>query len=96
MAVYVDDMEADFGRMKLCHMVADNLEELLAMADKIGVNRKWIQKENDPIAVHFDIALSKKKLAIQNGAISVTWRWVGERQYALKKGIPIPEIERPE
>ena len=44
MTVYVDNMQAPFGRMKMCHMVADTSEELLAMADKIGVQRKWLQK----------------------------------------------------
>ena len=43
MAVYVDNMQAQFGRMKMCHMIADSTEELLAMADRIGVARKWIQ-----------------------------------------------------
>ncbi len=32
MAFYVDDMEARFGRMKMCHMIADTTEELLEMA----------------------------------------------------------------
>ena len=44
MSVYVDDMEASFGRMKMCHMWADTLDELLAMADLIGVQRKWLQR----------------------------------------------------
>lgn len=68
MAVYVDNFEIPFGRMKMSHMVADSTEELLQMIDKIGVRRKWIQKKETNLE-HFDIALSKKKLAIKNGAI---------------------------
>ena len=44
MSVYVDDMEAGFGRMVMCHMWADTLDELLEMADAIGVQRKWLQR----------------------------------------------------
>lgn len=73
MAVYVDDMRAAFGRMIMCHMIADTTEELLSMADKIGVNRKWIQYPNGP-REHFDIALSKRALAVKNGAIEVDMR----------------------
>ncbi|MGA9705261.1 DUF4031 domain-containing protein, partial [Pseudomonas sp.] len=68
MAVYVDDMRANYGRMKMCHMLADSVEELLAMADKIGVDRKWFQALSSP---HFDIALSKRALAVASGAIEV-------------------------
>jgi len=71
MAVYVDDMDADFGRMKMCHMIADSTDELLSMADRIGVRRKWIQKPGT-YQEHFDICLAKKKLAIAAGAIAVT------------------------
>lgn len=62
MTVYVDDMRAPFGRMLMCHMIADTEDELLAMADTIGVARKWYQGD------HFDIALSKRALAIEAGA----------------------------
>ncbi len=41
--------------------------------DKIGVQRKWVQDYNSP-REHFDIALSKKKLAISFGAKEITMR----------------------
>lgn len=73
MAVYVDDMQAPFGRMKMCHMLADSTAELLAMADRIGVQRKWIQKQGQPDE-HFDIALSRRSAALTLGAQLVTSR----------------------
>lgn len=73
MAVYVDDMQAQFGRMKMCHMIADSTAELLEMADRIGVDRKWIQNAGTP-REHFDIALSKRKLAVEYGAKEITLR----------------------
>ena len=73
MSVYVDDMRAPYGRMKLCHMLADTSEELLAMADRIGVARKWIQNPGTP-REHFDIALSKRALAVAAGARECSWR----------------------
>ncbi|MBV5268715.1 MAG: DUF4031 domain-containing protein [Afipia sp.] len=77
MSVYVDDMRAAFGRMVMCHMWADSDAELLAMADAIGVARKWIQghpelsfgKHRRASWVHFDIALSKRAFAVKAGAI---------------------------
>lgn len=70
MAVYIDDFNAPFGRMKMCHMIADTTEELLEMVDKIGVQRKWIQHAG-AYGEHFDISLGKKALAIENGAIEL-------------------------
>lgn len=77
MAVYVDDMNASFGRLKLSHLIADSDEELHAMADRIGVDRKWWQAPKGGSGSHYDIALSKKTLAIQLGAILITWRQTG-------------------
>ena len=71
MTVYVDAMEAQFGRMIMCHMLADTDEELHQMANKIGVNKKWHQKEGTPHS-HYDICLSKRKLAIILGAVEIT------------------------
>jgi uncharacterized protein DUF4031 len=73
MAVYVDDMRAPFGRLIMCHMIADTHEELISMARTIGVQLKWIQHPNT-WQEHFDIALSKRAMAVVAGAIEITWR----------------------
>lgn len=88
MAVYIDDYEAPFGRMKMCHMVADTTEELLDMVDKIGVHRKWIQHPGT-YNEHFDICLSKKKKAVELGAKEITAREYAEFANARKKESPI-------
>ncbi len=77
MTVYVDDVRLPFGRMIMCHMWADTLAELLAMADKIGVQRKWIQghptlsfgKHRKASWVHFDVSLGAKQKALAAGAV---------------------------
>lgn len=76
MPVYVDNMQATYGRMKMCHMLADTTEELLAMVDQIGVDRRWIQKPGTPYE-HFDIAMTKRARAIEAGAIAVSKRDIG-------------------
>lgn len=81
MAVYVDDPIWPFGRMMMCHMVADSTEELLAMADRIGVARKWIQYPGTP-KEHFDICRSKRALAIKAGAIEVSSRELCRRPWS--------------
>lgn len=47
--------------------------ELVEMAGRIGVQRKWIQYPGTP-KEHFDIALSKKALAVAAGAVPITLR----------------------
>ncbi len=72
--VYIDNMNCGYGRMVMCHMIADTTEELLQMVDKIGVNRKWIQ-DAGTYQEHFDICLSKKMIAVRKfGAKDVTMR----------------------
>lgn len=67
MSVYVDDAQNPFRGMIMCHMFADTTEELLQAVDAIGVQRKWIQHAGT-YKEHFDIALSKRQLAIKHGA----------------------------
>jgi Protein of unknown function (DUF4031) len=76
MAVYVDDMRAKFGRMVMCHMIADTRQELDAMADQIGVARRWIQYPNTA-REHYDISLSARAKAVAAGAFELTMREIG-------------------
>jgi len=69
MTVYVDDIRLPYGRMVMCHMFADTLDELHAMADAIGIQRKWFQQPPKASWEHYDISLGKKELALAKGAI---------------------------
>ena len=81
--VYIDDFNAPYRRMKMCHMLADTTEELLQMVDKIGVQRKWIQDAGTQYE-HFDICLSYKEKAISFGAIEVGFRQLSKMRSERK------------
>jgi len=70
--------------MVMCHMVADSTAELFAMADRIGVARRWLQKAGTRHE-HFDICLAKRKLAIAAGATEITMKELGHRSLALRQ-----------
>lgn len=89
MTVYVDDMKAKFGRYIMCHMIADTDEELHAMADKIGVARRWHQCPPKASDSHYDIALSKRAIAIQFGAVEITWMQASCMSAIRKRGMPM-------
>lgn len=92
--VYVDPPVHPFGRMMMCHMMADTTEELLAMADTIGVQRKWIQ-DAGTAREHFDIAKSKRASAIKAGAVEVNSRFCGYLMLWKRGKCPKPEVEEP-
>lgn len=73
MSVYVDDGRIPYRGMLMCHMMADSSSELLDMADRIGVRRRWIQYPGTP-KEHFDICLSKRAIAVKSGAKEMTGR----------------------
>lgn len=77
----------------MCHMIADTDEELHAMADRIGVARRWHQAPPAHDS-HYDIALSKRALAIQHGAIAITLRQLAcMSTYRRWSGNPLPAPE---
>lgn len=87
--VYIDNFNAPYRGMKMCHMIADTTEELLEMADKIGVNQKWIQNPGH-YDEHFDICQSKKAKAILCGAQEVSMMQLG-RMLVKRPGHPLFE-----
>jgi hypothetical protein len=70
MSVYVDSQRNPFQRMIMCHMVADTPEELHEMARAIGMRRDWFQDKGS--MPHYDVSLSRRKLAVERGAIEIS------------------------
>ena len=82
MTVFVDDMEVPYHpphrpgiTYVMSHMIADSEKELHAMAQKIGVYRKWFQANSS--YPHYDITKGMKAKAILYGARPITWRQLG-------------------
>lgn len=75
MSVYVGPSSYPFGRMIMCHMVADSIDELHTMADEIGIRRPWFQTGSRP---HYDVCKSKRVMAVRLGALEVDERKIVE------------------
>lgn len=75
--VYVDPLCANGWvlrghQVRNSHMFADSLEELHAMADRIGMKRSWFQNESK--LPHYDVTPSRRAAAVAAGAKEVTRR----------------------
>lgn len=57
----------------MSHMVADTVEELHQMADRLNLSRQHFQMSRSGIP-HYDVCSSKRKQAILNGAVEVSRR----------------------
>lgn len=51
--VHVDNAKT-FGRMSMCHIIAAMSDELLEMAERLGLNRRRVQPGSYP---HFVVSL---------------------------------------
>jgi len=69
--VYVDQLPSSgWGRWNGgAHMLGTDLEELHAMARKIGLRRAWFQ--GDSTFAHYDLTKSKRALAVAAGAVEI-------------------------
>lgn len=83
MTVYVDRPKHRLGRMVMCHLLADNVDELHAMADKLCLRRAWHQTCPVP---HYDICKAKRQAAIRLGATEVRMHELAVIVRRLKSG----------
>lgn len=79
MPVYVDALieynsRPDLPFTRWCHMRADTLEELHAMAARIGLKREWFQASSPAWAPHNDLSERGRVLAVEEGAIELSRR----------------------
>jgi len=66
-----------------CHMTADTLGELHAMADKIGLKRAWFQ--DHPRCQHYDLTPPRRARAVAAGAIEETAMEGARRRRAARR-----------
>lgn len=72
MTVYVDELVRRPTKIRCfqagsCHILADTLDELHAMAAKVGLKRSWFQ--DHPPHPHYDLTASKRAAALEAGAV---------------------------
>jgi len=88
MSCYVDTVraypEAGLRYTDFCHLLADTPEELHAMADALGVPRRFFQ--DHPWRWHYDLPAHTRTEAVAHGAIEVTMHFVGSLLTSRRAG----------
>ena len=94
MAVYVDELfntqslkNANWKYNQACHLKADTEEELHAFAEQLGLKREWFQDHINPAYKHYDLTASKRVIAIQRGAIPLTWREMVKKTNEMRESV---------
>jgi hypothetical protein len=68
--IYVDDAYIPYRRYQMCHLMSDQKvdsdTEIHEFAKRLGLRREWFHGD------HYDIAESKRREAVKNGAIEIT------------------------
>jgi len=82
MSVYVDKLMPCIPSPKwpfrfACHLIADSIRELDGFARRLGLKREWFQQGK--LLPHYDLCASKRKLALELGAIELSLHEIGRR-----------------
>lgn len=90
MTVYVDEIRVypnAWGpfRKGSCHLTADTLEELHALAEKIGCRRAWFQDHR--LAPHCDLTAAKRQAALDAGAVFVSAMEQARKRIAARRAV---------
>jgi len=70
MTVYVDDAVHPWRGQRWAHLMADTLEELHAMAARLGIPRRAFQ--NKTSGAHYDVTTETRALAISYGVTPIS------------------------
>ncbi|WP_141454363.1 DUF4031 domain-containing protein [Pseudoxanthomonas sp. z9] len=70
MSVYVDDAVHLWRGQRWAHLMADTLEELHAMAQRLGIPRRAFQ--NKTSGAHYDVTADLREDAIRLGAVAIS------------------------
>ena len=70
MSVYVDDAVTLWRGRRWAHMMADTLDELHAMAARLGMPRRAFQDKSS--GAHYDLTVELRETALQLGAVAIS------------------------
>lgn len=85
--IFVDDYRGRYGRMLMSHLTTIPFDaiELHVFAQSIGLKPAWFQGD------HFDVCQSKRKEAIELGALPVSARVLSKAIHKLKAASAWPK-----
>ena len=70
MSVYVDDAVTLWRGQRWAHLMADTLDELHAMAARLGMPRRAFQDKRS--GAHYDVTAALREAALRHGAIAIS------------------------
>lgn len=103
MACYVDGLANRGWKLRghqvaSCHMIADTLGELHAMAQAVGMRPAWFQAPPKASFPHYDLTSSRRAEALKHGAVPLDRRAFVGKLRELRAGLAArvlePEVSR--